>query len=535
MIKTLVINNLALIKSASVDFSTGINVIVGETGAGKSLVLQALALISGERANSDLIREDADNLTVEATFSINEYIEKVLKENKIEYQEKLVIYRFISKGKNIAKVNGNLITLKSLKKISKGIIDITEQDHSYIISEDYLISVLDKNSLNVSNYRDLYMDYKKLVSEESNLIQEKDSIDEKLQIIKYKISEFDSIYDIENLDILESDLLNISVKTKRNNVLDSLIRDLNSMDTTLISIIKSFNSPLLEERNLKDDLSRVLYCTEELRDINLKFQNFEKITVSQVERNLLVDKVSQVKKLVRKYKVSSKELTNVLTCLTLEKERLESLEVLIENNQIQLKSIISLMEEECSAIYKNRIYEADKLKTSILKSLSNLNMEHVKIRFDFENCNYNKNGNFKLSLKIATNNSKKYMPISNLASGGEVSRIMLSIKSAVTRSGSLIVFDEIDTGISGIIASKTADLIKNISLNNQIILVSHLIQVVSKADCFIKVNKCGFESTLKYIEGEEMVFEAAKLLETCGINGEEIELARKMIDRGRNV
>lgn len=551
MLLELNIENFAIIENMKIEFESGLNVLTGETGSGKSIIIDSLGLVLGQRANKDIIKKGKDRAFIEAVFSsYDEETRDLLLEYGIDSGDLVVVSKEIrEKGPSITRVNNRTVTSQILSKISSHLIDIFAQHES--------ISLMDnKNQLKLiddfsgKSQRQLLADLKELVqeinslkneyNEKSNLEQNKDR---EIDLLEYQIKEIEdaglSDYDDEEL---YEDFNAI------NNMTDTLIK---------LSEAKSLINEGYETSSLEDILDRVIAnvvdvtsynkdlkeVEENLEDIRFRISDIAKdldryINSSEIDEErlqFLKERVDLVNNLKLKYGNNVKAINIFFDEIS---ERLRFLQN-FEDNLNKLLQKIKEKEKEAlilaEKISQNRKKTAGIFEKKVEEEINKLNIKDAKFKIDIKEKDLSFDGIDKIEFLIAPNLGQDLMPMAKVASGGEMSRIMLGFKSIIAEKDNIptLVFDEIDTGISGKTAQIVGNKIKEVSKDRQVIVISHLPQIVALADTHFAIKKDVVNnstiSTIDKLSYDERVNEVARLIGGMNISEIAIETAKEMI------
>ncbi|MDU5471017.1 MAG: DNA repair protein RecN [Peptoniphilus harei] len=551
MLLELNIENFAIIENMKIEFESGLNVLTGETGSGKSIIIDSLGLVLGQRANKDIIKKGKDRAFIEAVFSsYDEETKDLLLEYGIDSGDLVVVSKEIrEKGPSITRVNNRTVTSQILSKISSHLIDIFAQHES--------ISLMDnKNQLKLiddfsgKGQRQLLADLKELVeeinslkneyNEKSNMEQNKDR---EIDLLEYQIKEIEdaglSDYDDEEL----YDDFNAL-----NNMTDTLIK---------LSEAKSLINEGYETSSLEDILDRVIAnvvdvtsynkdlkeMEENLEDIRFRISDIAKdldryINTSEIDEErlqFLKERIDLVNNLKLKYGNNVKAITIFFDEIS---ERLRFLQNFEDNLNKLLKKIKEKEKEAlilAEKISQNRKKTARILEKKVEEEINKLNIKDAKFKIDIKEKDLSFDGIDKIEFLIAPNLGQDLMPMAKVASGGEMSRIMLGFKSIIAEKDNIptLVFDEIDTGISGKTAQIVGNKIKEVSKDRQVIVISHLPQIVALADTHFAIKKDVVNnstiSTIDKLSYDERVNEVARLIGGMNISEIAIETAKEMI------
>ena len=551
MLLELNIENFAIIENMKIEFESGLNVLTGETGSGKSIIIDSLGLVLGQRANKDIIKKGKDRAFIEAVFSsYDEETKDLLLEYGIDSGDLVVVSKEIrEKGPSITRVNNRTVTSQILSKISSHLIDIFAQHES--------ISLMDnKNQLKLiddfsgKGQRQLLDDLKELVeeinslkneyNEKSNMEQNKDR---EIDLLEYQIKEIEdaglSDYDDEEL----YDDFNVL-----NNMTDTLIK---------LSEAKSLINEGYETSSLEDILDRVIAnvvdvtsynkdlkeVEENLEDIRFRISDIAKeldryINTSEIDEErlqFLKERIDLVNNLKLKYGNNVKAINIFFDEIS---ERLRFLQNFEDNLNKLLKKIKEKEKEAlilAEKISQNRKKTAQILEKKVEEEINKLNIKDAKFKIDIKEKDLSFDGIDKIEFLIAPNLGQDLMPMAKVASGGEMSRIMLGFKSIIAEKDNIptLVFDEIDTGISGKTAQIVGNKIKEVSKDRQVIVISHLPQIVALADTHFAIKKDVVNnstiSTIDKLSYDERVNEVARLIGGMNVSEIAIETAKEMI------
>ena len=515
MISLLHIKNLGIIEDITLNLEDGFNVLTGETGSGKSLIIDSFGIISGGRFSKEMIRKGEKSSLVEICIWKN--------------NEEIIVSREIFlNGRNICKINGRLVTVGELKKFMSEIIDIAEQhENQNIMDSNYHIKCLDnfigyKISNKIDQYKELFLKYNNLKEELKLGFGDEKEKQRKLDLLSYQINEIDEANlkegEEESLEIQRNQIANLDKINENLEVCETGLNNaIDKVDCSIRALEKIEN---LDEKYQKklEELRTSYYEIEEIsRDIyNFKYDlDFDYNSKQEIEERL--DLINNLK---RKYGNSIKEILEyredvekeILYIKNLEERNIEIRKEIkqIKNEMLQLANDIHKYREEYSKI----------LSESINKELSDLDMKNARFLVEVlenEDGKFNENGIDKVQFLICTNTGEDFLPLTKIASGGELSRIMLAIKTILNNSYNIstLVFDEIDTGISGVAAKVVGEKMKKIAKSHQIFVVSHLAVIAASAEnnyfSYKKVEDGKTKTNIKKIEGEELINEIARI------------------------
>ena len=532
MITSLSIENFALIEKLNINFSRGFSVITGETGAGKSILLGALDLVRGKRADLTSLKNKDEKCVIEAVFTIENYnLKSFFEENDFDYETETIIRReILPSGKSRAFINDSPVNLQQLQDLSDYLIDIHSQHQTLELSnQDFQITLLDslaKNQNLVSQYKSELSLYKKIDNSLKELISNKNSLDKEQDYNTFLLEELLAAdLKLGEQEILESELEMLSnVEFIKENIEKSIaiseeeqfgvIQNLKEIRISLqkISGLSSVYNQLFE---------RVNSVIIELEDVNQDLNSeLEKLVFNPEKLELVNQKLQTIYLLQKKHQV---ETIDELIAIKDELDAKVFLSNDIENQiaafQNQLQSKKDLLDEVSKNIHENRVGVVPNLTQRLSAILSQLGMSNAQFQFEIQyGENFLSDGKDTVQLLFSANKGSNFGLLKKVASGGEMSRIMLAIKSVLAEETKLptIIFDEIDTGISGEIANNMAEIMKQMSNQMQIFAITHLPQIASKGEAHYKVFKTIKENTtvseIILLNENDRILEIAEML-----------------------
>jgi len=550
MLKEIKINNYALIDSIEMSFKPGMTSITGETGAGKSILLGGLSLVLGSRVDNSKIINKNIKCFVEAIFDTTEYdLKSFFELNSLDYERETILRReVIPSGKSRAFINDTPVNLDVLSKLGNTLIDVHSQNNNLsLLDNNFKYMILDSLANNeklLLDYKKEYNDLKEIEKEIEKIEQNKLNLDEQSDYNKYLLKEFEGL-NLEDIDIDE---------------LKDQVKELDNLEETLTISVNVINEINNDEIGINDKLSLYIKEINKISENSSKLESFRKkfIEIKNDLTDLTSDYESYIENLESKDTKSNilKESLDLIYSLQ-NKHRVNSIDELIEIKNDLLKkiddhknfdNIISKLSLKREGISKSLYAIANKLHNAREKAIpvfikkmnnnfSDLGMENSKIKIDItKSKELLNNGNSLIDLLFKSNKGTSFNELKNIASGGEISRIMLSIKSILSkyRKLSAIIFDEIDTGVSGIVSSKVANLMYNMSKNMQVLTITHIPQVASKGDSHFKVFKHEDESrtvtNIKLLNKSDRVDEIAEMLSGKKLNKSAKELANQLLN-----
>ena len=519
MINTLHIENIGIIDDLSIELGEGFNVLTGETGAGKTLIIDSLQILAGGRFSKEMIRTGEPSSFVELSL--------FLPGRGFEDDTVIISRETNLSGKNICKINGRLATVSELREFMKNVIDIHGQnDNQSILDKETHIEYVDRFAGNKllslhKEYEELYEKRNKIKQELKRNYGDEKEKQRKVDLLKYQINEIDIAKlqpnEEEELNgkrkiILNSELIAENVKSADYNINETALEAVN---TAVRSLEKISN---LDEKYSKvlQELETVYYELEEAaRDISSlnEDNNFD-----EEERNQIEERLDLIFSLKRKYGNSIEEILEYGDKIKQELYEIENLEEYTNKLKKDIKNIEEKMYDLADKMYKIRCDVAKKLDDKITAELIDLEMKNAKFHVNIEKTEeFNKNGLDKIEFLIATNFGDTFKPLIKIASGGEMARIMLGIKKVLADVDRVpvLVFDEIDTGISGVAANKVAEKLKAIAKSHQVLCITHLAPIAAKGDNNFYINKQiedgKTKTRVKKLNKEEKIKEIARI------------------------
>lgn len=505
MLKLIEIRNIALIDELKLELSEGLNILSGETGAGKSIIIDSFNFVMGERADKTLIRHNQEFATVQAVFEnyLTAGVREVLNQNGIDIDSELILYRKMSvNGKNECRINGRLVTLAVLKDLTSKLADIHGQhEHQSLLNPESHIVLLDKfGGEKLENCKEKYLssynEYQEVLQKISKYTSSEDRA-RKLDILEYQINEIEraNLYDGEEEEI-KLKIKKISNVQKISENLSSAISDLYKGDFCADNYINSASSSLSQISEYDENVSalndRLSSCEIELKDIAETLEDIlSSVDYSENEINALQDRYDLIKGLERKYGKTIADVLSFYDSAVKERDFYQNSEQELLKLEKEAEKLRAESEQVGGNLSDIRKETANLLTKKIQSELSELGMKNAKFSVDFQKKSLSSNGVDEVEFLISANLGEPLKPLAKVISGGEMSRFMLAIKVILADIDEIntMVFDEIDTGISGVIASVVANKLYEISVNRQVIAVTHLPQLTSMADKHYLIEK----------------------------------------------
>ncbi len=563
MLKSFEVKDYALIEHISVEFGNGLNIITGETGAGKSILIDAMGLLLGERASSEVVRKDAQKSVVEGIFNVkgNKKVKSLLEENEIDFFDELIIRREVSlKGSNRCFINDTPVNLNLVREAGNLLVDLHGQhEHQSLLHTETHIDFLDE----FGNYQQLIQQFKtahlELIEKENEhkeLLEKEKNIKEKKDFYSFQINEIDNVSPEENEDQALIEQLNILENSEKLSHLTSeiyfLLYESEGSVQDALSKVKNHLQKLSEiDKTFSDALCEsdsVLAQIEDISNLVRSYNSNLNLNAEEVEEKR--ERLGAINLLKKKYGGSVINLLEHRKKIGKEVELAENFAEKINklsNNIIELRRKAGNVAKKLS---KERIETAKLVKKGIEKNLKELGIPdpefetNIKNKKAENNTGVYVNGNFfsatstgidEVEFFISTNPGEDLKPLPKVASGGEISRIMLSLKSTLAKNDKLplLIFDEIDVGISGRIAQKVGNALKELSKYHQIISITHLPQIAGLADRHYSIEKTKKDdrvvSSIKILNNSERIKEVAKLLSGENVTETSLKSARELV------
>ena len=550
MLRELRLNNLAIIKKLDLEFNDKFIALTGETGAGKSIILNGISLLIGERSHTDMIRNGAQSLFAEGVFELNENQKKRLNELGFEIEDdELIITRYFDRNaKSKITVNGSRMTLSRLKELMVNIIDLVGQhEHQFLLNSEYHLHLLDRflddeGKILSRRIRENVNKIKKLNLQIGNIEEEKTRIAEKKDILEFQLNEINSLELKENEDNeLEEEYKILFNAGKINEKLEETSQFLKEGEFSILTALGRAKrnleqlSDLSESYNeLYEKIESVLY---EVEEISYSVDNFAgDVEIDDKKLEKIVERIDNINKLKLKYGSTIAEILEYrdkiekdLSLVNFENEELENLKT--EKNKH-----VGQYFQDSEKLSEIRMKIAENLQNTVDVQLDDLNMENAKFKVEIRKTQeITMHGIDNAEFMIAANVGETFKPLAKIASGGEISRIMLALKTVFSAVDniSVLIFDEIDTGISGETVRRVAEKLRELSRNTQIICVTHSPQIAGRAQqqFFIKkeIENNFTETKVHELNTEERIREIARIISGDNITEASINHAKEIM------
>ncbi|MBZ2111328.1 DNA repair protein RecN [Streptococcus infantis] len=550
MLLEISIKNFAIIESISLNFEQGMTVLTGETGAGKSIIIDAMNMMLGARATTEVIRHGAPKAEIEGLFSIesNRALEEIFDEQGLELSDEIIIRReILQNGRSISRVNGQMVNLSVLRTIGQQLVDIHGQhDQEELMRPHRHIQMLDEfGDADFFELKEAYQmsfdNYRRMRKQVLDIKKNQQEHKARIEMLEFQMAEIEAA----NLKAGEDIALNQERDKLLNHkhIADTLTNAYSMLDNEEFSSLANVRSAMndmesLEEfdpeyREISGSLSESYYVLE---DITKRLESiiddldFDGNRLMQVESRL-----DLIHTITRKYGGSVDDVLEYFAKITDEYNLLTGNNLSSEDMEIELKKLEKNLVDLAGQVAQARHKIAQELEAEIKQELQDLYMEKAEFQVRFSKGKFSREGNESVEFYISTNPGEDYKPLVKVASGGELSRLMLAIKSAFSRKEgkTSIVFDEVDTGVSGRVAQAIAQKIHKIGQHGQVLAISHLPQVIAIADYQFFIEKISNEhstvSTVRLLTVEERIEEVAKMLAGENVTEAALTQARELL------
>ena len=553
MLLQLNISNFALIENLSISFEKGFNVFSGETGAGKSILIDAISYVLGGKFSRDFIRTGENKTYVEAIFSIeNDKIKRILDEEEIEYEDIIIISReTFQSGKSIIKVNGRSVLVSNLRKITSTLIDIHGQhENQNLLDPVKHITYLDEYSSKdigdlLLKYKSKFDELKQVENKISELKGKDGDRDREIDFLKFQIDEIKSAkLDLNEEGELEKKFSILSNAEKIGSVLSNCYSMLYEGTEGVSSIYDALGQVYRELKGIEKHIESIKPISSSLEEIYYDLEEYiseirkikDSVYYDENELEFINSRMYLISSLKKKYGNTIKDIMDYYSKIEKQYDELINISEVINklnNDEVQLKNELSNYSEE---IHKIRVLYSKKLEKLITNELSYIGMNNSTFSISIESAEeFTPIGKDKVQFLISTNPGEPLKPLEKVVSGGELSRVMLALKTVFVEKDEIpsVIFDEIDTGISGRIAQCVGEKMYNVSLCHQVFCVTHLPQIASISDVHYLVSKeiVGEKTftTVARLSKEEKELEVAKMIGTSEVTKITLEHARELI------
>jgi len=549
MLLGLTLKNFTIIEDLSVGFSSGLNIITGETGAGKSVIVDAINIILGDKTSPDNIKSGREEAHIEALFDISgdEVIKERLESSGFDTSTgELLIKRVIFRnGRSRVFINGSLSTLTLLSKITRGLVDIFSQhEHQSLLREENHIRILDNfGEMNneVFNLRELYQNYVGVKKELDDLVQSQKDKFEKQDYLKYRLSEIDEAeLQVGEEENLEEEKLKLNNAEKLQSSAEGAYGTLYENERSILGSLQNLTDDLLNSGKVDPALADIGKSIEkgmlQIQDAAFSLRDYNSELVHDPGRlEIVEDRIHLIEDLKRKYGESIPQILLRRDEIQKELNNIEHFDERVNLLTIESQKIMGELLVLAEKISKSRKQVSKKLTAVLEKELKEVGIKSGQFHIEFADKEISSNGIDDISFLFSANPDEKPKPLTKVASGGELSRIMLVLKEVIARveGGSVIIFDEADSGVGGAVAEAVGQKIKKLSQSYQVICITHLPQVAKFADSHLSVSKTHDDNktqvAIKSLEGDERVIEIARMIGGFNITQKTIDAAHEML------
>ncbi len=533
MLIQLNIKQFGIIESATIELKNGLTVLSGETGAGKSMILAAISQLSGQRTSTSYIRYGEEKASVEGVFDFpkNEEVINIFKDLDLDLEDEVIIIRrdIYSSGKSVCRINGTIVNLSTLKKVAVYLLDMHEQHDNQIL-------LVEKNHLNLidsfnkeeikkvrTEYKEKYKEYKVVTEKIENLKQQESDILQKVDFLKFQYQELTQMKLKKDEDIsLEKDIDYLENFEKVNTLAYSITDGIDG-EYGILSKLAEIKSNLGElsryNSNFEEKYEEITNLYYILDDLKYEVSSYtDDIEYDEEKLDRLIFRMDKIKNLEKKY---SRSLNDLIIFREEIKEELEELENYEENYDkyiVEQKNILAELKSLGDKLTTIRKKTAQKLESLIQEELKFLYMDKSTIKVDFKDKEYASDGKDDVRILISANLGEPLKSLSKVASGGELSRVMLALKIIFSRSieATSIIFDEIDTGVSGRVSQRMAEKMYQLGIGSQVLCISHLPQTTALADTNLLINKEVIDkrtlTSIKELDRQQKIEEVARMI-----------------------
>lgn len=553
MLTSLKIENVAIIESAAIEFGCGLNVLTGETGAGKSIVIDSINAILGERTSRDIIRTGAQSAKVYAVFEdVNERVRNFLDENGIDCEDGvLIINRTLSReGKNVCRINGAPVTVSMLREIGSELIDIHGQhDNQSLLSPEKHCGFVDSFAGNadlITDYREKYGRLCEIRSKLKKLTTDESSKSQRIDFLTYQIDE------LEKAEITIGERDELKARKSLINNSQKVIESLNiayealKADGAGIDMITDAESEISDASAYMEALGE---ASEKITDIRYELEDIAEtvrdamteVDFDPSELENIDERLDLLYRLSKKYGDTEEEMLEYLEKARAELDNIAFSEERVKELQKQEKEALAETKTAACKLTESRKTAGEKLSNAICSELEFLDMPNVRFVVKCNDIGLTENGKDEIEFLISANAGEEPKPLAKIASGGELSRIMLAIKNVLAETDGVdtMIFDEIDTGVSGRAAQKIAMKLRSASKGRQVICVTHLAQIAAQGDVHLYISKSVSDgktyTNIKSLIEEERVAEIARIMGGMEITKLQLESAREMLGNAGNL
>ena len=533
MLIQLNIKQFGIIESATIELKNGLTVLSGETGAGKSMILAAISQLSGQRTSTSYIRYGEEKASVEGVFDFpkNKEVINIFKDLDLDLEDEVIIIRrdIYSSGKSVCRINGTIVNLSTLKKVAVYLLDMHEQHDNQIL-------LVEKNHLNLidsfnkeeikkvrTEYKEKYKEYKVVTEKIENLKQQESDILQKVDFLKFQYQELTQMKLKKDEDIsLEKDIDYLENFEKVNTLAYSITDGIDG-EYGILSKLAEIKSNLGElsryNSNFEEKYEEITNLYYILDDLKYEVSSYtDDIEYDEEKLDRLIFRMDKIKNLEKKYSRSLNDLIIFREEIKEELEKLENYEENYDKYIVEQKNILAELKSLGDKLTTIRKKTAQKLESLIQEELKFLYMDKSTIKVDFKDKEYASDGKDDVRILISANLGEPLKSLSKVASGGELSRVMLALKIIFSRSieATSIIFDEIDTGVSGRVSQRMAEKMYQLGIGSQVLCISHLPQTTALADTNLLISKEVIDkrtlTSIKELDRQQKIEEVARMI-----------------------
>lgn len=553
MLQSLHIENAAVIKSLDLDIENGFSVLSGETGAGKSIIVDGLAMLSGSRVSRDLIRTGEEKMTVSAVFcDCGNGVRSLLEAYEIECDGSVMLSRSISRdGKSVVKINGRTVTQTLQRELSRLLINIHGQhDNQRLMQKAAQIEILDSYAENgelLSKFSSLYSQLTQKRAELEALEKDQKEMLRLRDVLKFQLDEINRVKlkSDEEEQELEAERLRLGSIERISETANLTYRMLYGSEKGVVSLLdrvtaalSKLSDVLPEASDLSDRLAGYRY---EIQDVAEQIRDFADVDENPTEKlNRIEGRLDSINKLKRKYGATVEEILAFRENTAARLDAMENVDERREDLLAEQKALIKEAEAIAGEIHRRRVSSAQKIIRDVTQTLSFLDMPKVRFEINIQRAeSLRNNGYDDVEFLISANTGEPPMPLEKIASGGELSRIMLALKSVLSDKDGVgtVVFDEVDAGISGKTSRKVGIKLKQIAKTAQVLCVTHSAQIASLADTHFLIAKGEADgrtqTEVRELNADGRVLEVARILGGIHVTESQLQAAKELIEDGR--
>ena len=550
MLQQLYIKNFTLIDELDIELHPGFSVITGETGAGKSIILGAIGLLLGQRADSKSIKQGADRCVIEAHFDLSRYdLKPFFDENDIEYDDHDTIIRreLTAAGKSRAFINDTPVALTMLKELGDQLMDVHSQHQNLLLNkQDFQLNVVDilaNDSKELEEYQQCFANYQQKTKELNQLREEIERNKQNADFLQFQYDELEAAQLVEGeQEELEQQSETMSHAEDIKTALYEADNALNGDESGVVSQVKSAYNAL---NGISKVMPKTIELTERLDSCRIELKDIadevsqllERTDFNPAELDNINNRLDRLYELEKKYHVETvEELIQQRDDLKLKLSHIENSDEAVSEMEKEVAKLQSLCAQRAETISTMRRATADNMRSQLAQRLEQLGMPHARFDVSITKTELGKNGQDSISFLFSANTSTPLQPVSQVASGGEIARVMLSLKAMISGAVKLptIIFDEIDTGVSGKIAEKMAQIMQEMGrTERQVISITHLPQIAALGSHHYRVSKeetkNGTVSHMTELNNEERITEIAQMLSGSAISDAAIQNAKELL------